>query len=84
MLIGFFCGVVIFCECPQHQASYECLLTLVFDADIVVFGKLICPAYDFVWNSQELSYHSGTNDYWVAVRGTVYDLTNFYKLQYVN
>lgn len=31
-----------------------------------------------------MSFHQGTNDYWVSVRGKVYDLTNYYKLAYVN
>ncbi|BGP37180.1 hypothetical protein JCM10450v2_001087 [Rhodotorula kratochvilovae] len=62
MLIGFFCGVVIFY--------------------IVVFGRLICPNYDKAWNEQELGYHSGSTDYWVGVRGNVYDLTKFYKIQH--
>lgn len=33
------------------------------------------------WNTKEVGYHTGTNDYWVSVRGVVYDLTKFYKLQ---
>lgn len=39
---------------------------------------------DYAWNAQEVAYHTGTTDYWVSVRGKVYDLTNFYKLQYVS
>jgi len=30
-----------------------------------------------------LGYHGGASDYWVGVRGNVYDLTKFYKVQYV-
>lgn len=33
------------------------------------------------WNEKEVGYHSGSNDYWVSVRGVVYDLTKFYKVQ---
>ncbi|GAA5979187.1 hypothetical protein JCM10908_002832 [Rhodotorula pacifica] len=62
MLIGFFCGVVIFY--------------------IVVFGRLLCPNYNKAWNAKELGYHSGSNDYWVGVRGNVYDLTKYYKIQH--
>ncbi|GAA5831323.1 hypothetical protein JCM11251_007835 [Rhodosporidiobolus azoricus] len=62
MLIGFFCGIVIFY--------------------IIVFGKLLCPNYDKAWNDKELGYHSGASDYYVAVRGNVYDLTKFYKIQH--
>ncbi|GAA5996871.1 uncharacterized protein JCM10292_006053 [Rhodotorula paludigena] len=49
---------------------------------IVVFGRLICPNYDKAWNEAELGYHSGSTDYWVAVRGEVYDLTKFYRIQH--
>lgn len=36
---------------------------------------------DKAWNVKEVSYHAGTNDYYVAVRGVVYDLTKFYRTQ---
>ncbi|GAA6010875.1 hypothetical protein JCM11491_004577 [Sporobolomyces phaffii] len=49
---------------------------------IIVFGKLLCPNYDKVWNPKELGYHGGASDYWVGVRGNVYDLTKFYKVQH--
>ncbi|GAA6061761.1 hypothetical protein JCM10212_000741 [Sporobolomyces blumeae] len=49
---------------------------------IIVFGKLLCPNFDKVWNEKEVGYHSGTSDYWVSVRGNVYDLTKFYKVQH--
>ncbi|GAA5973732.1 hypothetical protein JCM11641_005107 [Rhodosporidiobolus odoratus] len=49
---------------------------------IIVFGKLLCPNYDKAWNEQELSYHSTSDKYWVGVRGNVYDLTKFYKIQH--
>lgn len=34
------------------------------------------------WNEKELGYHQGENDYWVAVRGEVYDLTDFWQAQH--
>ncbi|GAA5844952.1 hypothetical protein JCM9279_000054 [Rhodotorula babjevae] len=49
---------------------------------IIGFGKILCPNYDKAWNEQELGYHSGSTDYWVGVRGNVYDLTKFYKIQH--
>jgi chitin synthase len=30
-------------------------------------------------HTQQLGYHQGQNDFWVAVRGEVYDLTNFWR-----
>lgn len=49
---------------------------------IVEFGNLLCPNWDKVWNTQEVAYHQGENDYWVAFRGGVYDLTHFWRLQH--
>ncbi|SGY39183.1 BQ5605_C003g02165 [Microbotryum silenes-dioicae] len=62
LLIGFFCGIVIFY--------------------IVIFGNLLCPNMNKAWNEKELGYHAGTTDYWVGVRGVVYDLTAFYRTQH--
>jgi chitin synthase len=49
---------------------------------IVEFGNLLCPNWNKVWNVKEVSYHQGENDYWVAFRGGVYDLTHFWRLQH--
>ncbi|KAF8432942.1 glycosyltransferase family 2 protein [Boletus edulis BED1] len=44
---------------------------------IVEFGRLLCPDFDKVWNSNEVSQHTGNTDWWVSVQGVVYDLSNF-------
>ncbi|RMZ75162.1 hypothetical protein DV737_g5424, partial [Chaetothyriales sp. CBS 132003] len=49
---------------------------------IIEFGRLLCPNFDKAWNEKELSYHQGTDDFWVAIHGKVYDITKFYKLQH--
>ncbi|KAK0872410.1 hypothetical protein LTS02_001302 [Friedmanniomyces endolithicus] len=49
---------------------------------IVGFGNLLCPNKDKVWNEKEVGYHQGTNDYYVAFRGGVYDLTHFWNTQH--
>nr|ANG56506.1 chitin synthase class V [Ustilago esculenta] len=46
---------------------------------IIAFGRLLCPDYDKAWNDSQLSQHAGQNDYYAAVRGTVYDFSKFYK-----
>lgn len=35
-----------------------------------------------VWNTKQVGYHQGTNDYYVSHMGEVYDLTKFYKLDH--
>ncbi len=42
---------------------------------IVVFGRLLCPNSDKAWNTSELAQHAGTNDYYAAVAGKVYDVS---------
>lgn len=49
---------------------------------IVEFGRLLCPNFDKAWNAKEVGYHQGTNDYYVSIRGGVYDMTKFYKIQH--
>ena len=49
---------------------------------IVEFGRLLCPNFDKAWNTQEVSYHQGDNDFWVSIHGKVYDITKFWKLQH--
>lgn len=49
---------------------------------IVAFGRLLCPNMDKAWNAKQVSYHQGTDDYYVSIFGKVYDMTKFYKLQH--
>lgn len=49
---------------------------------IVGFGKILCPNRDKVWNSKEVGYHQGDDDFYVSFRGGVYDLSKFWKLQH--
>lgn len=44
---------------------------------ILEFGRLLCPNFDKAWNLHEVSEHTGTNDFWVAVQGQVYDVSKF-------
>ena len=58
------CMLIFFC----------CALIIFY---IVVFGKLLCPLKNQVWNVDEVAEHSGTNDFFVAIHGGVFDVTNF-------
>ena len=44
---------------------------------IVFFGLLLCPDLNKAWNIDEVGQHTGDNDYWVAIQGRVYDVSNF-------
>lgn len=81
MLISFFSGIVIFCESEFCVPPSFAELRAFSFLDIVVFGRLLCPNMNKAWNEKEVGYHAGTNDYWVSVRGVVYDLSKYYKRQ---
>ncbi|CAN8102158.1 unnamed protein product [Discula destructiva] len=49
---------------------------------IVFFGNLVCPNYDKAWDTSEVSKHQGDNDFYVSIRGNVYDISKFWKLQH--
>lgn len=49
---------------------------------ILVFGRIICPDANRAWNTGQLGEHAAPTSYYVAVRGKVYDLTKFWRLQH--
>ncbi|PPQ66863.1 hypothetical protein CVT24_008571 [Panaeolus cyanescens] len=51
---------------------------------IVEFGRLLCPNFDKAWSINEVNQHQGKDDYWVAIQGVVYDVTNFVKADHAN
>ena len=44
---------------------------------IIEFGRLLCPDFDKAWSLSEVNQHTGDNDFWVTIQGTVYDVSNF-------
>lgn len=63
-----------------------CFLILLINAAIVfwivVFGNLICPNFDKAWDRDEVTTHQGDDDFYVSIRGNVYDISKFWKLQH--
>ena len=53
---------------------FTCAFILFY---IILFGKLICPDYNKAWNLREVSMHGAENDFYVAISGRVYDVTDF-------
>ncbi|KAJ3996161.1 chitin synthase [Lentinula boryana] len=49
---------------------------------IVIFGRLLCPNYDDAWLTNEVAEHTADNDYYVAIQGKVYDVSNFVQGQH--
>ena len=63
-----------------------CFIILLLNAFIVFWiiwlGPIICPNWDKAWSQTEVSTHQGQDDFWVSVRGKVYDITSFWRLQH--
>lgn len=49
---------------------------------IVAFGNLLCPNKDKVWNTKQVGYHQGDDDFFVGIHGKVYDISKFWRLQH--
>ncbi len=46
---------------------------------IIIFGRLLCPNFDKVWDAKNVATHQGDNDLYVSIRGHVYEMTTFWK-----
>lgn len=49
---------------------------------IVGLGKLICPNFDKAWDPKDVSYHQGADDFYVSLRGSVYDISKFWNIDH--
>ncbi|KAA1078742.1 hypothetical protein PGTUg99_006148 [Puccinia graminis f. sp. tritici] len=49
---------------------------------ILGLGKIMCPNLAKAWNPTELGYHATESDFYVGVRGQVFDLGKFWKGQH--
>ncbi|KAG2217180.1 hypothetical protein INT45_013192 [Circinella minor] len=58
-----------------------CLLIFLLSGSIVFvivgLGEVICPGTKELYTSSDVQNHQTLDDYWVSVRGKVYDMTNF-------
>lgn len=57
------------------------LLTNVFVIFYIVeFGNLLCPNKNKVWDPTEVKWHAPpSKEFWVSIRGTIYDISSFWK-----
>ncbi|KAG0271069.1 hypothetical protein BGZ95_001188, partial [Linnemannia exigua] len=51
---------------------------------ITGFGKMMCPGADNLFSSKEVGYHASPDDFFVSLRGKVYDITKFAKSDHSN
>lgn len=63
-----------------------CFLIFLLNAMVVFwiiwFGRLLCPNFDKAWSRDEVKTHQGGDDFWVSIRGKVYDISKFWRLQH--
>ncbi|PGH18321.1 hypothetical protein AJ80_04499 [Polytolypa hystricis UAMH7299] len=76
---------------PDVRMAWREKVTLVFiilliNASIVFwivgFGNILCPNKDKVWSDTEVGFHQGDNDFYVSIRGKVYDISKFWRIQH--
>lgn len=51
---------------------------------IMFFGKLLCPNFDKAWNMNQVASKQGGKEFWVAIHGKVYDISDWSKQQHSN
>jgi chitin synthase len=49
---------------------------------IIGLGMILCPNFDKAWTRKEVATHQGGDDFWVSIRGKVYDISDFWKRQH--
>ncbi|KAJ5287301.1 hypothetical protein N7478_002987 [Penicillium angulare] len=49
---------------------------------IIAFGDLLCPNKGKVWNTKEVSWHTGDDNFFVSIHGRVYDISKFWRKQH--
>ncbi|KAI9474094.1 MAG: chitin synthase [Benjaminiella poitrasii] len=58
-----------------------CMLIFVFSGCIIFFivglGPVICSGTKELYSAEDVSVHRDITDYWISVRGKVYDMTKF-------
>ncbi|KAG0331412.1 hypothetical protein BG004_001670 [Podila humilis] len=51
---------------------------------ITGFGKMMCPGAERLFSPKEVGYHAAPEDFYVSLRGKVYDITKFAKSEHSN
>ncbi|KAF9373092.1 hypothetical protein CPC16_002028, partial [Podila verticillata] len=51
---------------------------------ITGFGKMMCPGAERLYSPKEVGYHAAPDDFYVSLRGKVYDITKFAKSDHSN
>ncbi|KAF9184459.1 hypothetical protein BGZ50_003664 [Haplosporangium sp. Z 11] len=73
---------------PDVQMAWRekvtlCLIVFWLSAMVIFFiiglPKVVCPLFKEMYNPESVSYHTNETDFWVSIRGNVYDITRFAK-----
>ncbi|KAF9901829.1 hypothetical protein EC991_005624 [Linnemannia zychae] len=80
-----FCGRM---KRPDVQMAWRekvtlCLIVFWLSAIVIFFiiglPKVICPSFNEMYNPESVTYHTNATDFWVSIRGVVYDISKFVK-----
>ncbi|KAF9105034.1 hypothetical protein BGX27_009841 [Mortierella sp. AM989] len=73
---------------PDIQMAWRekvtlCLIVFWLSAIVIFFiiglPKVLCPSFDTMYNPDQIQYHNNLTDFWISIRGNVYDITRFAK-----
>ncbi|KAF8972826.1 hypothetical protein BGZ46_010035 [Entomortierella lignicola] len=71
---------------PDVQMAWRekvtlCLIVFWLSAVVIFFiiglPKVLCPGFDTMYNPDQIQYHTNETDFWVSIRGNVYDISRF-------
>ncbi|KAF8934754.1 hypothetical protein BGZ58_005466, partial [Dissophora ornata] len=71
----------------REKVALCCIIFFMSAAIIFVitgFGKIMCPGAENLFSSKEVGYHAAPDDFFVSLRGKVYDITKFAKSDHSN
>ncbi|KAF9172087.1 hypothetical protein BGX21_005109 [Mortierella sp. AD011] len=80
-----FCGRM---KRPDVQMAWRekvtlCLIVFWLSVIVIFFiiglPKVLCPSFDIMYNPDQIQYHNTATDFWVSLRGNVYDISRFAK-----
>ncbi|KAG0265994.1 hypothetical protein BG011_003644 [Mortierella polycephala] len=71
----------------REKVALCCIIFFMSSIIIFVitgFGKMMCPGAETMFSLKEVGYHASPEDFFVSLRGKVYDITKFAKNEHSN
>ncbi|GJJ76042.1 chitin synthase [Entomortierella parvispora] len=71
----------------REKVALCCIIFFMSSIIIFVitgFGRMMCPGAENLFSPKEVGYHAAPEDFYVSLRGKVYDITKFAKSDHSN